>query len=595
MAEVAAPRSSLTLGRLLKPYWLWATLAPLCMMVEVTLDLLQPRLLQTIIDRGIAHHDMTLVVHTGLSMIGLAVAGLLAGVGCGVCAVITGQSFGADLRQAVFQKIQDLSFGNLDKLSTGALVTRLTSDVGQVQDLITMLLRGMVRAPLLLIGGLVMAILTSPKLAWLFLALIPVVLLALTSILRKSYPMARQIQRGLDKLNTVLQENLAGVRVVKAFARADYEIGRFGKANEELVGLNTTLARLGALTGPMMTLSVNLGVVAALWIGGVNVRAGNLQVGQVVAFINYLTQTMMALMFVSMLTLQVSRAQASAQRVQEVLGTEPQVQSPTHGVHLSEPRGRVVFENVAFRYETSGDSHAVEPRPVLRNINLVAEPGQTVALLGATGSGKSTLVQLIARFYDVTEGRITLDGVDVRELDEDTLHHQVAIALQESVLFSGTIRDNIRYGRPEASEEEIATVARIAEAEEFIQRFPDGYNTVLGQRGVNLSGGQKQRIAIARALLPRPRVLILDDSTSAVDMRTEARIHEAIAEQPFSQTRFIVAQRISTVRNADVILILEEGEIVDRGTHASLLQSSPIYREIYESQTGQEGDDGHGK
>lgn len=588
MLEPALPRSSLTLGKLLRPYWLWATLAPLCMMLEVALDLLQPRLLQTIIDQGIARSDMALVVRTGITMIGLAILGLLAGVGCGVFAVMAGQSFGADLRQAVFQKVQTLSFGNLDRLSTGALVTRLTSDVGQVQDLVVMLLRGMVRAPLLLIGGLIMAILTSPKLAWLFLALIPVVLLALVSILRKSYPLARQIQRGLDKLNTVLQENLAGVRVVKAFARADYEIGRFGKANDELVGLNTTVARLGALTGPMMTLAVNIGVVAALWIGGVNVKSGGLQVGQVVAFINYLTQTMMALMFVSMLTLQVSRAQASAQRVQEVLSTEPLVKNPPDGLRLSEAQiqGRVVFENVAFGYEQ---------QPVLRNINLVAEPGQTVALLGATGSGKSTLVQLIPRFYDVTEGRITLDGIDVRELDEEALHHLVTIALQESVLFSGMIRDNIRYGHPEATDEEIATVAKIAEADEFVQRFSDGYDTVLGQRGVNLSGGQKQRIAIARALLPRPKILILDDSTSAVDMRTEARIHEAIAGQPFPQTRFIVAQRISTVRNADIILILEDGEIVDRGTHESLLESSPIYREIYESQTGQEGDSANGQ
>lgn len=588
MLEPAMPQSSLTLGKLLRPYWLWATLAPLCMMLEVALDLLQPRLLQTIIDQGIARSDMALVVRTGITMIGLAILGLLAGVGCGVFAVMAGQSFGADLRQAVFQKVQTLSFGNLDRLSTGALVTRLTSDVGQVQDLVVMLLRGMVRAPLLLIGGLIMAILTSPKLAWLFLALIPVVLLALVSILRKSYPLARQIQRGLDKLNTVLQENLAGVRVVKAFARADYEIGRFGKANDELVGLNTTVARLGALTGPMMTLAVNIGVVAALWIGGVNVKSGSLQVGQVVAFINYLTQTMMALMFVSMLTLQVSRAQASAQRVQEVLSTEPLVKNPPDGLRLPEAQvqGCVVFENVSFGYEQ---------QQVLRNINLVAEPGQTVALLGATGSGKSTLVQLIPRFYDVTEGRITLDGIDVRELDEESLHHLVTIALQESVLFSGTIRDNIRYGHPEATDEEIVTVARIAEADEFVQRFSDGYDTVLGQRGVNLSGGQKQRIAIARALLPKPRVLILDDSTSAVDMRTEARIHEAIAGQPFPQTRFIVAQRISTVRNADVILILEDGEIVDRGTHESLLESSPIYREIYESQTGQEGKSANGQ
>jgi len=585
-------RSSPTLLRFLRPYWLWAVLAPLCMMLEVAMDLMQPRLLQVIIDQGIARSDLALVTRTGLTMVVLALLGMLAGMGCGACAVQAAQGFGADLRGALFRKVQTLSFGDLDRLDTGSLITRLTSDAGQVQDLVMMLLRSMVRAPLLLVGGLVMAVLTSPRLGLLFLALIPLVLVALTLIIRKSYPVFRKVQQGLDTLNTVLQENLAGVRVVKAYARGDFETERFGRANTILTGHNLTAARLGGLTMPVMTLTVNLGVVAALWIGGNSVRAGDLQVGQVVAFINYLMQSLMALMFVSMVILQVSRAQASAQRVQEVLNSEVTVQPPADGLRPASPQGRIAFENVTFRYDRDGTEHA----PVFRDVSFVAEPGQTVALLGATGTGKTSLVHLIPRFYDVTAGRVTLDGTDVRALDENALRSVVGIALQESILFSGTIRDNIRFGRPDATEEEVIEAARIAQADEFIRALPGGYDSVVGQRGVNLSGGQKQRIAIARALLPRPRVLILDDSTSAVDLRTEARIHEGIASQPFPQTRLIVAQRISTVRNADRILILEDGAIAAEGPHEELLASSPIYREIYASQAQREeevGSDGH--
>ena len=566
------------LARFLKPYWLWALLGPLFMVLEVAMDLLQPRLIQRIVDQGIARSNMHVVLTTTAWMVGVALIGLLGGLGSAVFAILAGQHFGADLRGALFRKVQALSFGNLDHLETGGLITRLTNDVTQLQELMMMLLRIMVRVPLLLVGSLIMAILTSPQLALLFVGLIPVVSIALIVIIGKTFPMFGEVQRRLDALNTVLQENLAGVRVVKAFARARHELERFGRANDRLMQQNVTAVRASAVTMPFMMLALNAGVVAALWIGGVNVTAGRLEAGQLIAFINYLMQTLMSLMMVSMLIIRVSRAEASAQRVEEALTSTPEVRNRPDAIAAFAPRGRVAFENVSFSY--NGDDHD----PVLKEISFAAEPGQTVALLGATGAGKSSLVNLIPRFYDVKQGRVTIDGVDVREVDEAALHSAIGVALQETVLFSGTIRDNIRYGRPEASDDEVIAAAKMAQAHDFITRFPDGYDTVVGQRGVNLSGGQKQRIAIARALLVQPAVLLLDDSTSAVDVETEARIQAALAERQGQQTRFVVAQRISSVLGADKILVLDDGRIAAEGTHAELVETSPIYREIYESQ-----------
>ena len=548
------------------------------MVLEVTMDLMQPRLLQHIIDQGIGQSNLSVVINTGLMMVGAAVIGMIGGVGCTVYAIRAGQGFGADLRGNLFRKVQGLSFGNLDRLETGKLITRLTTDVSQVQDVVMMLLRVMVRVPLLLVGSLIMAILTSPRLAMLFVVLIPVVSLALIWIINRTYPMFSQVQRQLDTLNTVMQENLAGVRVVKAFARAQHEIHRFRRTNDRLMNQNLIAVRTSAVTMPILMLSVNLGVVATIWIGGIQVKAGGLEVGQLIAFINYLMQTLMSLMQVSMLVLRVSRAEASAERIQEVLDSEPDIRNlPTTYVDLT-PRGRIAFENVSFDY--GGDEHD----PVLKKIDFVAEPGQTVALLGATGAGKSSLINLIPRFYDVSDGRVTIDDVDVRTMNETVLRSKIGIALQESVLFSGTIRENIRWGRPNASDEEVMTAAQMAQAHDFISRFPEGYDSIVGQRGVNLSGGQKQRIAIARALLTNPSVLILDDSTSAVDVETESRIQAALGQVGKRHTRFVVAQRISTVLNADKILVLDDGRIVAEGTHDELITASPIYREIYESQ-----------
>lgn len=568
-------RATRKLASFLGPYKLWVILAPLMMALEVAMDLLQPRLIQRIIDDGIARQDQGVVLRTGALMVGFAIIGLIGGVLCGIFAIRAAQGFGADLRWSLFSKVQTLSFGNLDRLETGGLITRLTTDVTQLSDAVAMLLRIMIRAPLLLVGSLVMGTLTSPKLALIFFVLLPLILVVVGYVFKRAFPLFKQVQERLDRINAVMQENLAGVRVVKAFARHDHEVGRFGDANDDL--RDTTLKAVTTVVAvmPVMMFTVNLGIVGALWFGGRMVADRGLEVGQLVAFINYLTQSLFALMMVSMLTIRFTRAEASAVRVNEVLDSTPEIAQSAAPVHLPAPKGRVEFQHVTFRY---GD----DAEPVLRDVSFVAEAGKVLAILGTTGSGKSSLVGLIPRFYDVGEGRILIDGVDVREMDETDLRRTVAIALQESVLFSGTIRDNIRFGRPDATEEEVVRAATMAQADPFIRELPDGYDATVGQRGVNLSGGQKQRIAIARALLNRAAILILDDSTSAVDVATERRIQEALAT--VEQTCIIVAQRISAVVNADRIIVLDDGRIVAEGTHEALLRESPVYQEIYESQ-----------
>lgn len=568
------------LARFLRPYWHWAVLAPLLMLIETATDLMQPRLIQRIVDVGLAQRDMTIVVNTGLLMLGLSAVGALGGVACTTASVLAAQGFGTDLRDALFEQVQSFSFGNIDRLETGQLITRLTNDVTQVQELVSMGLRVMMRAPLLVIGSLIMAILTSPRLALMFVVLVPLISVILGWVINRAYPMFSDVQEELDALNTVMQENLAGVRVVKAFVRGAYEIARFGRVNDELKAIAVRAARTVAVAGPAISVALHLGVVAAVWFGGIQVISGALTVGQIIAFVFYLTRVTWALMFVSMLSMRVARAQASAVRIQEVLESAPEVPNRPDAITDLQPRGRVAFDDVTFSY--NGDARA----PVLRDISFVAEPGQTVAVLGATGSGKSSLVHLIPRFYDVTAGAVTVDGIDVRELDTTALRRHIGVALQESVLFSGTIRDNIRYGRPDATDAQVVAAAKAAQAHDFIMSFPDGYDTVLGQRGVNVSGGQKQRIAIARALLVQPRVLILDDSTSSVDVETEALIQEALDDLMRDRTSFVIAQRISTVLNADKILVLDAGRIAAEGTHSELMDASAIYREIYESQLG---------
>lgn len=568
------------LAEYLRPYRKIAIAAPLLMMLEVAIDLIQPQLIQRLVDDGVGNLDMNVIFSTGLLMIGLALVGVVGGGGNGILSVRAAQSMGADLRADLFRRVHALSFSNLDEFKSASLVTRLTNDVTQIVQAVSQLLRILVRAPLLLIGSLVMAIVTSPRLSLLFFVLIPIVGGLVYWLLKKATPIFTIVQTKLDRVNTVMRENLSGVRLVKAFVRSDYETDRFDVANTDLSDQSIYAMRLLSIAMPAMMLAVNMGTVAVLWFGGITVSAGTMSVGTIISFTNYLTRVLMEIMMVSMMLTQVTRAGASAERIVQVLDAEPAVQDRPDARTDFSPRGQVAFENVSFSYD--GDDAV----PVLKDVSFSVDAGQTVAILGETGSGKSTLVNLIPRFYDPTAGRVTIDGVDVRDVTQSTLRGSIGIALQEPVLFSGTIRDNICYGRPEATDEEVIAAAKAAQAHDFISTFPDGYDTVLGRRGVNLSGGQKQRVAIARALCTRPSILILDDSTSSVDVDTEARIQEALEETMAETTSIVIAQRISTVLNADHIVVLDKGTISARGTHDELMESSPIYKEIYDSQLG---------
>lgn len=583
-------RSLFKLYRFVKPYRLYAIVALVLLLGMVAADLLIPRLTQRIIDQGIAVGNLRVVWMTALVMLGAAFLSSLFALGNNYLSVRVAQHFSHDIRSALVRKVQSFSFGNLDELKTGNLITRSTSDINMTQMIVMMFLRILTRAPIWAIGASVLLVMTSPKLALLMSAFIPVILIFITWFARRVRPMFLWVQKRLDRLNTVLQENLAGVRVVKAFVREQHEIGRFEDANAELMKKNIQVMRLVAVLMPTMTLVLNLGVVGIIWFGGTATLAGDMTVGKIVASINYLTFALFPLMMLAGMLAPIAAADASASRILEVLESDPKVQEKPTARSLVTPKGKIAFENVSFGYAGS-DGEAI-----LCDLSFTAEAGETVAILGATGSGKSTLIHLIPRFYDVTSGRITFDDVDVRDLEIHSLRSNVGIALQEAVLFGGTIRENIAYGRLDATDEEISQAAEAAQAAEFIDALADGYDTTVGQRGVTLSGGQRQRIAIARALLVTPKVLILDDSTSAVDIETEVKLQDAldllISSSKHSTTRFIVAQRISTVLLADKILVLDKGRIEAIGTHEDLLEESAIYREIYESQLGDLSSDG---
>lgn len=566
----------------LKPYWKVAVLAPLLMLAEVVMDLLQPKLMASIVDNGIAKGDTAFIIRTGLIMIGAALLGFLGGFGCTVTSSYASMNFGADLRSAVFKKIQQFSFANIDRFSTPSLVTRLTNDIVQVQNAVLMSLRIMVRAPLLCIGGLVMAIGINSRLGLIFAVAIPVLAILLAIIIKKGFPFFMIVQKKIDNVNAVMRENLSGVRVVKAFVREDLERSRFDKANNELVDITLKASRLMVVSMPVMMLVMNASVVAVIWFGGILVGEGAIQVGQVMAFINYMTMILFQLLMVTFMLMMFSRAAASANRINEVLDTEVDISDEPDASDEPVKVGSIVFEDVTFHYKAAGGD------PVLKNISFAIKPGETVAILGGTGSGKSSLISLIARLYDVTGGIIKIDGRDVRSIKLNTLRESIGFVLQESILFSGTIKDNICWGRVDASDDEIIEAAKTAQAHDFIMSFKDGYETMLGQRGVNLSGGQKQRIAIARALVKKPAILILDDSTSSVDMGTEYRIQKAMKRMIGDTTCIIIAQRISTVLDADKILVLEDGEIKGEGSHEKLLRENMIYRDICRSQLGEE-------
>jgi ATP-binding cassette subfamily B multidrug efflux pump len=553
----------------------------------VAADLLIPRLTQRIIDHGILANDLGVVATTSLIMLGASLVSASLALANNYLSVRVAMNVGADVRSALIRRVQTFSFGNLDRLQTGKLIVRSTSDVNMVQMMTMMSLRILTRAPIWVIGATILLVLTSRRLALMMAGFVPIIALLVWLFARRARPLFLSVQERLDRLNTVMQENLAGVRVVKAFVREEQEEARFNVANEALMLRTIQITELLAVFIPGVFLVLNLAVVGAVWIGGRATIEGAMTVGEVVAAINYLSFALFPLLMLAGMMGPVAAADASASRILEVLDDKPEVQQGDGRRNLASPRGSIAFEDVSFAYDGNG------AEPVLEHVSFQAEPGETVAIVGATGSGKSTLIHLIPRFYDVTRGRICLDGVDVRELDLRALRAQIGIALQEAVLFGGTIRDNIRYGRSDATEEEVLVAARAAQAHDFIEELPHGYDTEVGPRGVTLSGGQRQRIAIARALLVRPKVLILDDCTSAVDVETEVRLQDALDELLASSqnaiTRLVVAQRISTVLLADRILVLDQGRIGAIGTHEELLRSSPVYRDIYDSQLGGAG------
>ena len=549
------------------------------MIVEVLGEIILPSLYASIINTGVEGADVGHIVLICALMVLTSVGMMLGGVGGAYFGARAAVNFAADLRRDVFAKVQKFSFANIDRFSTGSLVTRLTNDVTQVMNFVNMLLRMCLRAPGMLIGALIMVIVREPELARVLLVTIPVLLVVMLLVIRMGLPRFTRMQGRIDALNTDVQENLTNVRVVKSFVREDFEQQKFDHANGELKQAGLSAMRVMVMMMPLMMLIMNLTSVAVVWLGGNRVIAGGMLVGDLSAFITYITQILMSLLMVSMLFVMSSRSIASARRISEVL--DEQVDLTDEGCAQPERRveqGRVEFRNVSFRYYKNSEEK------VLDKVNLRILPGQTVGVIGSTGSGKSTLVSMIPRLYDVDEGEVLVDGVNVKDYSLKHLRDGVGMVLQKNVLFSGTIAENLRWGDEDASDAEIRAAARSAQADEFVERFPDGYESGLDQGGTNVSGGQKQRLCIARALLKKPKILILDDSTSAVDTATEARIRSAFTNELKDSTKIIIAQRISSVRDADQIIVLDEGRITGVGTHDELLRSNREYQEIYESQ-----------
>lgn len=561
------------------PAIFYAMIAPLLMIVEVVMDLSLPTLLSDLIDVGIANGNMEYIIATGIKMMIFAFIGLIGGIGCSIFATKAAMSLGQHLREALFTKIQNLSFFELDHFKTSSLITRLTNDITQVQTMTMMALKILVRAPFLCIGGLYMAFQLSHKLSMILLVAIPLILLFVWLILSKSFSLFKTMQEKIDKVNNVMRENLLGVRVIKAFTMENKQLERFNEANDDLMQQSITAQKVMIILNPAVSLIVNFSVIAVLWYGGYLVNDGLLETGKIMAFINYLTQIMMSLMMVIMVAMNFSRAKASSDRLNEVFTTESSIKESQQPKSIQ--NYDIEFKDVSFRYH----EHSEE---VLKNISFKIKQGQQVGIIGGTGSGKSSMVQLIPRLYDVTEGEILIGGQNVKSLKFKDLRDKIGIVLQESILFSGTIASNFKFGYQEATIEDLDSAAKDAQATEFITTKEEGYETVVEQRGKNLSGGQKQRVSIARTLIRKPKILILDDSSSALDMATESKLQTAIKNRMKDSTVILIAQRISAVMDADQIIVLDHGEISGIGTHEELLKSNAIYRSIAISQLGEE-------
>lgn len=575
----------------LKKYWLYALLAPVFMIGEVLMDLVQPGMMSTIVDEGVlglSNHnvgDLSIVISVGIRMIGVVFLGGVFGVLSGVFTNLASQNFGNDMRKDCFGKIMSLSLEQTDQFSTGSLITRVTNDVTQVQNMVAQCIRGFVRMMMFFIGGIFCMISLNMSFGVIVLCALPLVMIVVMYFIAKVTPLYGILQKKLDRVNSVMQENVTGARVVKACVKEEYEKKRFFKANDELVGTQLNVLVLLSYMTPIMNIIMNIAVVAVIYVGSLQVKNGAVTPGNVMAAITYLTQILNSVMMLAMIFQTVSRGTASMKRLEEVLGSTPAIMDGAYeSENLDQEKGKIEFRHVSFAYpQTAGEA-------VLKDISFTIQPGETFAILGATGCGKSSLVNLIPRFYDVTEGEVLLDGRNVKEYPIRELRDKVSIALQKSELFSKTIKENIKWGNADADDEAVENAAKIAQAEEFILGQPKGYDTEVAEKGMSLSGGQKQRIAISRAVLKNAEVLIFDDSTSALDLKTEALLYNALNQKCRNTTKVIIAQRIASVRNADRIAVLESGKIADCGTHEELMKNSRIYQDIYTSQLKQGGE-----
>lgn len=561
-----------------KKYKAAVILAPLMMVIECISDIVQPMLMSNIVDIGIANQNLNYTIKIGIAMIILAIIAVFSGILNAVFSSKAAVGFATELRKALFKKIQSFSFSNIDKFSTSSLVTRLTGDITQLQNVTTMGLRMFIKAPLLLLFGAIMAISINKELAVILIVSIPILFIGIFVIVKYGFPMFSIMQQKLDKVNESIQENLTNVRVVKSFVRQDYEKKKFAKANTDLMDATMKAMNIVITNMPLMMFVMNFTTIAVVWFGGNQIVAGKFEVGKLMAFINYIFHILMSLMMVSMTLIMFSRAEASSTRILEVLNTNPDIIDKENTKQIEHIDGKVEFKNVSFKYDSSNKEY------ILKDINLTINSGETVAIIGSTGSAKTSLVQLIPRLYDVTAGEVLVDGVDVRDYEIKDLREKIGMVLQKNILFSGTIKENLKWGNEEATDEQIIQAAKDAQAHDFIMSFTDKYETDLGQGGVNVSGGQKQRLCIARAILKKPKILILDDSTSAVDTATEAKIREAFNNNLKDTTTIIIAQRISSVISADKIVIIDDGKIIGIGKHDELLANNETYKEIYYSQ-----------
>ena len=570
------------LSKYLKPYALFAVLTPLSMVGEVLGDLLQPKLMSKIVDDGVLGQDMNLIIRTGLLMLLVLIGGGACGIAASAFGGIASQSFSRDLRVDVFKRVMGLSFEQTDKFTTGSLVTRLTADITAIQQMVDFMLRMLVRDSLLFFGGIIMMLTLNVRFGIIILCALPVEIIMMIVILKKANPYYSIVAKRLDTVNSVVQENVTGARVVKAYVREDTEEKRFDDANISLMESNLRVQTLMAILQPLLMIILNLSVIAVIVIGGWQVQAQAMKVGEVMAAITYLTQVLHGVMMMYMMFQTLAKASASANRLREVLETDPVIKSGS--VSLSDKTGGTVsFKNVSFSYpETKG-------RPVISDLTLDIKSGESVAILGATGSGKSSLVNLIPRFYDCTAGEVLVDGVNVKDCKLDELRKKVGIVLQKSELFSGTVEDNIKWGDKNATHEEVISAAQAAQADEFIQKIPAGYEGIIAEKGASLSGGQKQRLSISRAVLKKPEILILDDSTSALDLGTEAKLRAEIDRKMNGTTLIIIAQRIQSVKSCDRIAVLDHGKLCACDTHENLLKTCEVYQDIYASQVKTSG------